>query len=74
MPVEMPEPRLQIAPGKQLERGAAGDHLAGIERQRRDVRQRHAQLAGVGRAVVGLVGLALPGLDHDEVDEDARES
>ncbi|CAA9359589.1 MAG: hypothetical protein AVDCRST_MAG90-2919 [uncultured Microvirga sp.] len=54
-----------------LELGGILDRGAGVERQHRDVGQRHLQFARVGGAVGGVVGLALLGLDHDEVDQDA---
>ena len=59
--------------GEKLHRRAADDHLARAERQRLDVVDRNAQLAGIAGIVVGRVRLALLGIDDDEVDEDARD-
>jgi hypothetical protein len=53
--------------GEKLHCAAARHHLAWIERERLERRQRFAQLAGIGRRIVGAVGLALLGVDHDEV-------
>ena len=57
----------------QLHRGAAGDDLAGVERQRRAGVERHPELAGEGVVVGRGVGLAvvLRLGDHDAVDERA---
>ena len=55
----------------QLHRGAPGDDLAGVERQRRARVERHSELAGEGVVVGRGVGLAvvLRLGDHDAVDQ-----
>ena len=55
----------------QLHRRAPHDHLARAERQRTNLRKRHAQFAGVARIVIGRVSLTLLRLDDDEVHENA---
>ena len=58
---------------RQLERAAARDDLALVERHRRQHVERHLELAGEGGVVDGAVGLVVVlGLrDHDAVDQHA---
>ena len=65
--------RAEIADGaaEQFEACPPRHHLARRERQRRDMRQRHLDLAGIGRIVHGEISLRLLGIDDDEIDQHA---
>jgi hypothetical protein len=72
-PVDTPAPRLQIAPGTAPSPRGARSPCAVRAAAAVIASFGDAQLARVARVVVGRVGLALLGVDDDEVDEDARD-